>query len=147
MHQYVCRWTALLLITAELERCVSNGNAHRCGSGYSWLPAAWNVETTQCVGWQGTTIYWHNQDWTNPSPGITLLLHTALEFGNFCWNNAAPCGLRGIVHPWFICWFWHYILLTWLSPLRFFFTYFSLLICSLTFSFENRPTVFPGQRS
>jgi len=63
-------------------------------------------------------------------------------------SESTPCGLRGVMHPWFICWFRHCIYIVclftlYVSPLILFFFTFSLLI----FSFENRPTPFPVRRS
>jgi len=71
--------------------------------------------------------------------------------GSSFYRLNAPCRLRGVMCPWFICWLLRYIccllVFTWLPVLTIF---FSLLIFPhlptslLTFSFENRSTSFPG---
>jgi len=66
----------------------------------------------------------------------------------------APCGLRGVMRPWFDFWFRRYIyiyivclFISYASPLIFssHFPYLSPPL--LIFSFENRPAPFPGRMS
>ena len=71
----------------------------------------------------------------------TLLLHghiSAVDCSLSSFTTGVPCGLRGVMCPWFICWFWCCIdcfLVYLASATSFFFTYFSLLIYFLTYLF------------
>jgi len=53
--------------------------------------------------------------------------------------QTAPCGIWGVMCPWFICWFWRHIyivcLFTWLPPLTSFFIYLFFLIYLLRYLF------------
>jgi len=59
----------------------------------------------------------------------------------------ASCGFRGVMHPWFIFFYFSTIYCVCFPTYLFFFTFPYLSSSLLIFSFENRPALFPGRMS
>jgi len=85
------------------------------------------------LSYAGTQSLHIGEHWFTLKHGAWVRSNHILSCLSVC--LCVPCGLRGVMHPWFICWFWHYIhcLLVHLASPTFFL--FSSLICCLLIYF------------